>query len=429
MSQIYEIAIEKSILSTIIFDPSKLERVANVLKPTDFYHPSHREVYEIILQLSMENKPIDEEFIRIKSNNRGLETILIEILISNPISNIEAYLTQLRNSSIKRELASLASQIKINTMEEDVSPFDVLATIEEKLFQISKESTQDFLQAQTLDTIEEQDTTYIGKNYIPFPEFGVSIIAAKGGTGKTWTALKIADAIIKEQPYTKVLIIATEDRKGKLKSRANKLNINNPNIEISDMEPFAVLERDFKTKNWKPTEDFYKFKNAVKKYTVVIMDPLIAFYSGEENDNGDARKFMQQFTNLCKKENKTFIFIHHTDKDGKGSRGAGAFADASRLTYFVSKDYEYDKHGDKNQIKELNNNKLRFEVQKENDNIESVKTLEPITKVANIGSFSVEVFPIKTMYEKYQTPPSQVKHEVYEFNDNITLDTILFADD
>lgn len=430
-----EIPIEKTILSTILFNPDKIENVIKVIKPNDFYVHSHKLIFEAILELHREDMPIEEEFIR-KKVKINIEEILLDILSTNPITDIEAYAKEVKNSALKRELEQLSVKIKQFSLDERLNAYEALNQAEEIFNSISNNSMDDFLKATPLTQIKEEDTNYICKNYVPLPEHAVILISARGGVGKTWAAIKIADETIKEDSKKKVLILATEDRKGKLKARANKLEINNPNIVISDIDPFFLLEKDYKTQNYKPTEDFYKFKSAIKDYALIIIDPLIAFYNGKENDNGDARIFMQQITNLAKKMKKTFAIIHHADKDEKGSRGAGAFADATRLTYFVSKDYSFEKKGDKYEAVPKNNNKLRFEVQKQNDNIESVKKLENITKISDIGSFAVNVFPIQVettvMKEEQKNNTSMQKERresVYTNPFDIDIEGIPFQDD
>lgn len=415
MNSYFDVAIEKTILSTLLFNCDELENIVKIIRPSDFYHEHHQQIFQAILELQREDLPIDEEFIRRKVKH-NIDSTLIDIISTTPVTNLEAYSKELKNSSLKREIEALGIKVKQFAQNSELSAYQALSRIEESYNHIANNSTSNFLEATPLNLIKEEDTQYICKNYVPLPMHSVVLIAARGGVGKTWASIRIADEIIKEDSQKKVLILATEDRKGKLKSRARKLNINNPNIHISDIDPFFLLEKDPKTQNYRPTEEFYKFKAAIKEYDVVLIDPLIAFYSGKENDNGDARVFMQQLTNLSKKLKKTFALIHHADKDEKGSRGAGAFADATRLTYFVTKDYSIEKTGEKTTTTLLDNGKLRFEVQKQNDDIESVKKLDKITKIADIGSFAVSVFPIKPIIIEYQTEQKKEKTPVFDMD-------------
>ena len=79
---------------------------------------------------------------------------------------------------------------------------------------------------------------------------------------------------------------------------------------------------------------FYKLKNTLKDFELIIIDPLIAFYGGDENNNSQAREFMNLLTEWADKEDKAILVIHHNNKSVEGGiRGASAFVDAVRLHY------------------------------------------------------------------------------------------------
>lgn len=406
MDNIYSINIERAVLSSILFNPDEFEEVKRNINYKDFYYPAHQKIFEAMNILNDELMPIDEEFIKKKIGKQLDDSVLLEILSANPITNVEAYVKEIKEAATKRKIQSLLHDIKKQIDDENISSAKILSEFDDRLKYLSKTSVDNFLKAKPLNEIEEEETEYICKNVIPFPKYSVGIISAKGGVGKTFAALKEADAFIEEQlketgSYKKVLILATEDRAGKIRYRANKLNLKHlQHIEISSIYSFDVMEKDFKTQNWKTTEDFYKFKADSEKYDLIIIDPMISFYSGKENDNGDAKKFMMPFVKLANDRNQNIIFLHHADKEGKGSRGAGAFADATRLTYFVSKETFKNDDGKIEEVK--NSTKLRFEVQKQNDDISSIKELESITTVASIGSFLVDIFPIKVEIREYE---------------------------
>ena len=75
--------------------------------------------------------------------------------------------------------------------------------------------------------------------------------------------------------------------------------------------------------------------------TLIVIDPLIAFFGADENSNADARFFMSLLNKWCVDENKTIILIHHHSKSNgtskSSARGASAFIDACRMHYIIEK--------------------------------------------------------------------------------------------
>lgn len=295
MDPIYDINIERAVLSSILFNPDEFEDVKKNINYKDFYYPAHQKIFEAMNTLNDELMPIDEEFIKKKIGDKLDESVLIDILSANPITKVEAYVKEIKEGSTKRKIKSLLHDMKKQINNENISSAKILSEFDDRLKYLSKTNVDNFLKAKPLNEIEEEETEYICKNLIPFPKYSVGIISAKGGVGKTFAALKQADVFIEEQlketgTYKKVLILATEDRAGKIRYRANKLNLKHlEHIEISSIYSFDVMEKDYKTQNWKTTEDFYKFKADSAKYDLIVIDPMISFYSGKENDNGDAK--------------------------------------------------------------------------------------------------------------------------------------------
>ena len=60
----YNLNIERAVLSAIIFDPQIFEELAAKLKAHDFYLPFHQHLFSAMEELAREDKPIDEEFLK-----------------------------------------------------------------------------------------------------------------------------------------------------------------------------------------------------------------------------------------------------------------------------------------------------------------------------------------------------------------------------
>ena len=151
----YNINIEKSVLSAIIFDPKIFEEIASKLDSKDFYLPFHQYIFDGMNELSVEEKPIDEEFLRAKLLKMGKfdEGAMLDILSANPISNTMAYLGEIKSKATKRALATLATEIKKVTIEDDLPTDDIMDLVEKKLYEITQNSTnQDFRDSKEIST-------------------------------------------------------------------------------------------------------------------------------------------------------------------------------------------------------------------------------------------------------------------------------------
>lgn len=212
MDSIYSINIERAVLSSIFFNPEELEDILGVLKPKDFYLPAHKKIFEAMIRLHEEQMPIDEDLIRKKVNSKDIDdSVLLEILSANPITNTTAYVKEIKDGSVKRELASLATIIKKVAIEDDVSANEALDTIQSELYKISTNSATSELK--NMETVTNDTLEYIermkklGNKYLigqttgfealdrkttGFNEGDLIIIAARPAMGKTALVLNMA---------------------------------------------------------------------------------------------------------------------------------------------------------------------------------------------------------------------------------------------
>lgn len=209
----YNLNIERAVLSAIIFDPETYEEIASKLKNHDFYLPFHQHVFTAMEELSRSEKPIDEEFLRSKLVSMGKfdEVAMLDLLSANPISNTSAYLTEIKAKSSKRALATLATEIKKVTIEDDLPAEEVMNLVEKKLYEITQNNTnEDFRESKEItlammDEIERlkalgnskligTDTGFKNLNdkTSGFGKGDLVIIAARPAMGKTALVLNMA---------------------------------------------------------------------------------------------------------------------------------------------------------------------------------------------------------------------------------------------
>ncbi len=212
-NKLHNLNIERAVLSSILFDPALYEEVAAKLKPRDFYLPDHSSIFEAMEELERESQPIDEEFLRKKllQKNKFNEDVFIEIISSNPLSNSQAYIDEIKEKAIKRELVKLTSQIKEVAVDQDLPSDDVLDVIQKKLYEISLDATtKEFRDSpemviSTIKHIHQMkkrgnngiigvDTGFreLNEHTAGFTEGQLIIVAARPAMGKTSLVLNMA---------------------------------------------------------------------------------------------------------------------------------------------------------------------------------------------------------------------------------------------
>ncbi len=213
MQNLHNINIERSVLSSVFFDPSSFEDIAAILKPRDFYLPSHKYIFEAMLECEQEDLPIDEEFVKKKLNqeNRFDEEAMLEIISTNPLPSTKAYIEEIREKAIKRELVELTSEIREVAVEKDLPSVEVVDLVQQKLYQITQENgAKEFRESPemtkaTLEHILELkkrgnqvvvglDTGFAKLNELTtgFGKGDLVIVAARPAMGKTALCLNLA---------------------------------------------------------------------------------------------------------------------------------------------------------------------------------------------------------------------------------------------
>ena len=212
-----------------------------------------------------------------------------------------------------------------------------------------------------LDDVEPKAAEFYLKDFLPLPKKAITMLSANGGSGKTFLAIQLALKLSSEGK--KVLLWLSEDDKGIVKHRSKMIKdrvLKNSDIDSSNIDIIDEMPPHLNTKNYKELEELFC------KYNVVVLDPLIAFFGGEENNNSQARFFMNLLNKIAKINLQSILLIHHSTKPSKDNaartRGAGAFIDAVRLSYEIQNIDDDD----------VDNNKKRVAITKDNYGVKHI---------------------------------------------------------
>jgi replicative DNA helicase len=118
---------ERIVLCMLMLNNSEIDRISGRLKDSDFYYTFHKNIYLDILGLHKKNSSADIKSIANEFKKRGDEDKIAGLAeISNTVgssANIDYYITEIKDKSIKRELFKIATNI--NTDLKDASKLGV----------------------------------------------------------------------------------------------------------------------------------------------------------------------------------------------------------------------------------------------------------------------------------------------------------------
>lgn len=343
----YLLSIENTILSMLIYSENEREFIFSALKEDSFFYPLNRKIFKTLLYLFEKGLPVTEELILRESPEKSKEAIdraLTELIATNPVSNIVAYIEILKEARYKKDIEFFLKD-SLRALQEGGEEFaTVMGKIYEGAEKLKKQNSTELFEICSIENIEAKDSEFYLKGFLPIPKNTVTMFSAPGGSGKSYLLLQIAIRFLLENPNKKAFLWFSEDPKELSKSRSenivekllsSSMEKISGRLKISDSQTVQVLEGKGRESIINP--HFYTLKAMLKEFELIVLDPLIAFYGADENSNADARKFMQLFTHWAANEEKSIIFIHHSTKNSTQSRGASAFVDAVRLVYEIDK--------------------------------------------------------------------------------------------
>ena len=141
----HDIAVEKAVLSALLHDNQAIHVVLNEVKPQDFYHPAHQQLYQSMIVLQDANQPVDLHTLAHHLNEQKLldavggAVYLAEIFdYEVTAANVVQHARIVRDKSVKRSLIDVATEIVESGFEEAEAADRMLDQAESKVFDISR---------------------------------------------------------------------------------------------------------------------------------------------------------------------------------------------------------------------------------------------------------------------------------------------------
>jgi replicative DNA helicase len=237
---------EQCVLGAILLENEALLKVHDLLKPDNFYRPSHRKIFEAILALFERNEPIDlltvTEVLRKRNQIEevGGSAYLASLMEAVPTAaNVLHHARMVRETALLRSLINVATEVIAECYEHTEDVEELLDRAEHMIFEISEQRVNAaFANLKELlkDSIRYTEQLYERHELITglptgFRDFDqltaglqpsdLIIIAARPGMGKTSFALNIARnvGVRVQEPRQPVAIFSLEMSKEQLALR------------------------------------------------------------------------------------------------------------------------------------------------------------------------------------------------------------------
>lgn len=148
----HDLEAEMSVLGSLMLDKDAIIKVADFLRPEDFYYKKHEDIYRVMEELFSQGEPIDMISVssKLKAKNLlekiGGPAYLTELINVVPTaSHIITYGKIVQKKRILRDLISAGQDISLSGYEEEKESEDLLDNAERRIFEITQKSmTQTF---------------------------------------------------------------------------------------------------------------------------------------------------------------------------------------------------------------------------------------------------------------------------------------------
>lgn len=256
---------ETSVLGAVLLDKDAISTVSAIINPNDFYSDLNGIIYESMLALYEERKPIDILTLtaKLKKNKSAvkIDSSYIAQLVENVPSaaNIEYYAQIVKETSMKRAIISTGGELTEMAFSEDKELNEILDKAESSIFSISQgKAVKTFLPikdalASSFDRIDELHKKGKGFRGIQtgftdldnllsgMQQSNLIILAARPGTGKTAMVINIAQniAVIDKTP---VGIFSLEMSQEEL---VDRLLVGQADVDAWRLKTGKLSEHDF----------------------------------------------------------------------------------------------------------------------------------------------------------------------------------------
>jgi predicted ATP-dependent serine protease len=180
-----------------------------------------------------------------------------------------------------------------------------------------------------------------------WPTSGIGILAGSPKLGKSWFCLEMAVAVASgtaafrhhQSEQGRVLYIPGEGKESRIRERIEQLS-QNRSVDIDQLELFVLQEPGLRLDE---SESYQALRETVQSIqpTLIIIDPVRRFMSGDENSSGVVAQLLNSLTDINQETGAAILLVHHMSKksrsDGSGLRGSSDFHAWGDCNLYLSK--------------------------------------------------------------------------------------------
>ena len=212
--------VEKTLLGSLLIDKEAINKVADLIKPEDFYKRGHQIIYQAVMSLFEKREPIDLVTLTEQLKKEGTYdkiggvsylTTLVNIVPTS--AHIEHYARIIKEHAIRRNLITNATKLIEEAYNDSGSVDELLESAEAGIFSLSQEHVKrDFTAirdalTQSFDRLDELQKSSGKLRGVPtgfrdldsklagMQDSNLIILASRPGQGKTSFALNVAQFV------------------------------------------------------------------------------------------------------------------------------------------------------------------------------------------------------------------------------------------
>ena len=344
----HSIEAEQGVLGSMLISPrEKIAECVEKIGEEYFYVPAHRTIYSVLVDLWNAGKPIDiitstqelrDRDLLESVGGAGFVTSLFTFVPTS--ANVEYYIDIVREKRALREVEAAARECLQRVSQRPPDIAETLSFAAGRFAAIehnskngsvdteAKKKWGDALNESVVTAVELHDLKLAPREKLLgdwFREGDCGFLFAARGTGKTWLALAMAQALStggklgdwKAPTPVKVLYVDGEMPADLMRDRCEGLEASNDNLQFLNHE--ILFERTGKVLNIVDAEaqraiTAHCINTGVK---VMILDNLSTLASGMKENEADSWELVNPWLLDLRRRKVAVVIVHHAGRSGE----------------------------------------------------------------------------------------------------------------